>query len=77
MTTKTKAAKNSTQAQDKPKVIPAFYIFETYIDDDGVEQSRRIGAAFRHKKGAGLNLVIGDHRLVAFPPKAKTEGVAA
>lgn len=46
------------------KVKPAFYIFLT--DEEGNNQ--RVGAAFFHKKGKGMNIVINDMRLVAFPP---------
>lgn len=46
---------------------PAFYIF---VQQDG--ETRRIGAAFRHKKGNGFNLVINNQRYTAFPPRAKT-----
>lgn len=51
------------------KVRPAFYIFTK--DEEGNNQ--RIGAAFAHKKGKGLNIIINDLRLVAFPPKENTE----
>jgi len=51
------------------QVKPAFYIFTK--DEQG--NSIRIGAAFAHKKGKGLNLVIHDKRYSAFPPKSKPE----
>jgi hypothetical protein len=51
------------------KVKPAFYIFTK--DEEGNNQ--RIGAAFAHKRGKGLNIHINDLRLVAFPPKENTE----
>ncbi len=47
---------------------PAFYIF---AQQDG--KPKRIGAVFKHKKGAGFNLVINGQRYAAFPPKAKPE----
>lgn len=56
---------DSTQTKTKP----AFYIFTK--DEEG--NSQRIGAAFAHKKGKGLNIVINEMRLVAFPPKDSTE----
>ena len=59
----------TTENQNKPKQIPAFYIFAQ--GEDG--KSQRIGAAFRHGKGNGLSVVIGNSRYVAFQPKAKTE----
>jgi hypothetical protein len=60
---------NMTTTNDKEKQAPAFYIFKQ--EAEGV--TTRIGAAFRHKKGNGLNIVIGDSRYVAFPPKSKPE----
>lgn len=54
------------------KIKPAFYIF---AQQDG--QTKRIGAAFKHKKGNGFNLIINNQRYAAFPPKAnpgKEEG---
>lgn len=56
----------TTETTQKKK--PAFYIFAK--DQDG--NSQRIGAAFRHKKGNGLNIIIGEARYTAFPPKAAT-----
>ena len=47
---------------------PAFYIYQP---DNGDNNLRRIGAVFTHKKGKGFNIVIGEMRLVAFPPKAQ------
>jgi hypothetical protein len=46
---------------------PALYIF---TQQDG--QTTRIGAAFKHKKGNGYNLVINGIRYSVFPPKAVT-----
>ena len=63
----------TTSTENQSKQVPAFYIFAQ--DADG--QSKRIGAAFRHNKGNGFNILIGNTRYVAFPPKAKpntTEG---
>jgi hypothetical protein len=51
------------------KAKPAFYIFTK--DEEGNNQ--RIGAAFAHKKGKGLNIVINELRLVAFPPKENNQ----
>jgi len=53
------------------KQLPAFYIFET-VESDGKKENKRIGAAFAHRTGAGLNLLINGKRYAAFPPKAKT-----
>jgi hypothetical protein len=54
----------------KEKQLPAFYIFET-VESDGKTDSKRIGAAFAHKKGNGFNVIINGKRYSAFPPKAK------
>ena len=56
----------------KVKEVPAFYIFEQ-IEKDGEKQSLPVGAAFPHKKGNGLTLLIDGKRLAAFPPKRLTE----
>lgn len=47
------------------KVKPAFYIFAQ--SEDG--KTQQVGAAFAHKTGKGFNLVIGDKRYSAFPPR--------
>ena len=52
----------------KAKQPPAFYIFSQ--SQDG--KSQRVGAAFRHSKGNGFNVLIGNTRYVAFPPKAQS-----
>ena len=61
----------------KEKQAPAFYIFSQ--SQDG--KNMRLGAAFRHSKGSGFNVLIGNTRYVAFPPKAQsattTEGKSA
>lgn len=60
MTTETETA--------QPKQPPAFYIFTQ--SQSG--KNERVGAAFKHGKGNGYNVLIGKSRYVAFPPKAKT-----
>ena len=63
----------------KEKQAPAFYIFDT-IETDGQKESKRVGAAFKHSKGNGYNVIIDGKRYAAFPPKAKaaaTEGEGA
>ena len=55
----------------KEKQVLAYYIFDT-VENDGKKETKRIGAAFAHKKGKGFNLVIDGKRYSAFPPKAKT-----
>jgi len=63
----------TTTTENQTKQIPAFYIFAKGADG----QNNRVGAAFKHGKGSGFNILIGDTRYVAFPPKAKsnaTEG---
>ncbi len=53
---------------EKAKQAPAFYIFTQGKDG----KSQRVGAAFAHSKGNGFNVLIGNSRYVAFPPKAKS-----
>ena len=53
--------------ENKSKV--AYYIFTTTPEGE----NKRIGTAFRHHKGNGLNIVIDKARYVAFPPKAKPQ----
>ena len=62
-----------TTKNDAPekKQAPAFYIFDT-VEVDGQKESKRVGAAFRHGKGNGYNVIIGGKRYAAFPPKAKS-----
>ena len=63
----------TTTTESQTKQIPAFYIFTKGADG----QSNRVGAVFKHGKGSGFNILIGNSRYVAFPPKAKpdaTEG---
>lgn len=55
------------------KQVPAFYIFET-AESNGKKESKRIGAAFTHKKGNGFTLLVNGKRCAAFPPKAKAAG---
>lgn len=58
----------TTETENKNKT-PDFYIFVK--DPEG--NSTRIGAAFRHNKGQGMNILINEERYVAFPPKKKDE----
>lgn len=55
------------ETTSKTKQAPAFYLFE---QGEGKEM-KRIGAAFKHGKGNGFNVVINGKRYAAFPPKAK------
>lgn len=59
-------------ATPEKKQAPAFYIFDT-VEVDGQKESKRVGAAFRHGKGNGYNVIIDGKRYAAFPPKAKSE----
>lgn len=59
----------TNKTENQSKQIPAFYIFAQ--DADG--KSKRVGAAFSHSKGKGFNVLIGNSRYLAFPPKAKSE----
>ena len=42
---------------------------------NGEKGCKRVRAAFAHKKGGGLTLLIDGKRYAAFPPKAKTISV--
>jgi len=53
--------------ENKKGSQPAYYIFVK--EADGTQT--RIGAAFKHAKGTGLNIVLDNKRYIAFPPKAK------
>ncbi len=63
----------TTITENIPKAKPAFYIFA----QDAEGHSFRVGAVFKHKKGNGVNIVIGNGRYAAFPPKAITEEESA
>lgn len=52
---------------DKPKEKPDFFVFQK--DQEG--NSKLVGSAFNHKKGKGLNILVGKDRFTAFPPKMK------
>lgn len=54
----------------KQKQVPDFYIFENGAN--GEKGGKPAGAAFLHKKGKGLTLLIGGKRYAAFPPKEKS-----
>ena len=56
------------ETKDQPKTTPAYYIFEKGADGNNT----RVGAAFKHGKGTGFNVLIGDKRYTAFEPKAKS-----
>ena len=53
----------------KAKQVPDFYIFEN--GTEAVKGGKPAGAAFVHKKGKGMTLLIAGKRYAAFPPKAK------
>jgi hypothetical protein len=59
----------TTTTENQPKKIPDFYIFVKGADG----KNSRIGAAFKHGKGNGYNILIGNARYVAFAPKEKSE----
>jgi hypothetical protein len=54
----------------REKQVPAFYLFDT-VETDGRKESKPVGAAFAHKKGNGLTILLGGKRYAAFPPKVK------
>lgn len=59
----------TTTTENQPKKTPDFQIF---LQGFGGEKIR-VGTAFKHGKGEGFNILIGNARYVAFPPKAKPE----
>jgi hypothetical protein len=58
----------TTTTENQPKKIPDFYIFLQGAGGENI----RTGAAFKHGKGDGLTVLIGNTRYVAFPPKSKS-----
>lgn len=62
----TNTTEKSTAEKQENKT-PDFYIFAK--DEEG--NSQRIGAAFKHAKGNGFNILIDKQRYSAFPPKPK------
>ena len=58
----------TTATENQPKKIPDFYIFLQGAGGENI----RAGAAFKHGKGDGLTVLIGNSRYVAFPPKSKS-----
>jgi hypothetical protein len=66
-----RSAMTTKNETTKEKQAPAFYIFDT-VETDGQKESKRVGAAFKHGKGNGYNIIIDGKRYAAFPPKAKT-----
>lgn len=55
-----------TTETTKTKKTADLYIFE----QDAEGNNQIVGAVFRHSKGNGMNLLIGEARYSAFPPKA-------
>ena len=58
----------TTTTENQPKKIPDLYIFLQGAGGENI----RAGAAFKHGKGDGLTVLIGNSRYVAFPPKSKS-----
>jgi hypothetical protein len=58
----------TTQTENKPAQLPAFYIYE-----QGKDALVPVGRAYKHNKGDGINILVDGKRFVAFPPKAKIE----
>jgi len=58
----------TTTIETQPKKIPDFQIF-LQVGGENV----RVGTVFKHGKGEGFNILIGNTRYVAFPAKAKSE----
>ena len=53
--------------ENQPKKIPDLNIF---LQGPGGEKVR-VGTVFKHGKGDGITILMGNTRYVAFPPKAK------
>ncbi|MBS1596063.1 MAG: hypothetical protein JST90_17255 [Bacteroidetes bacterium] len=68
MTKKTKKAEPNTETASKEKQMPNFYVFI----DNQEENTPPKGVIFLHKTGKGMNILIGETRYVAFPPKSKS-----
>jgi len=60
----------TTNETTKTKQAPSYYIFENAAA--GQKGGKPVGAAFAHKSGKGVTLLIAGKRYSAFPPKAKT-----
>lgn len=58
----------TTKTSNQSKKNPDFHIFAQGADGN----TSYIGAVFNHAKGNGFNILIGNHRYVAFPAKAKS-----
>lgn len=60
------------------KKTPAYVIYEVVQRKGGRKYWNRVGAAFKHGKGDGLNLVYNNGaRLVLMPPNQTGEKLAA
>ena len=66
MTKKTKKSNAKTETVTKEKQVPNFYLFI----DNQEENTPPKGVIFLHKTGKGMNILIGETRYVAFPPKS-------
>jgi hypothetical protein len=61
----------ATAPQTTEKKLPAFVIYEV-VNRNGRKYWNRVGAAFKHGKGDGLNLVYNNGaRQVLMPPSDK------
>lgn len=69
VTQKTGDRHMAKETKTKVKDNLAFYIFVK--DENGDNQY--VGSIYRHDKGEGLNILMGNKRYVAFPPKPKAE----
>lgn len=67
MTKKTKKTEAKTEVSTTDKKEINFYVFS----DNQQENTPPAGVIFLHKTGKGMNILIGDTRYVAFPPKSK------
>lgn len=66
-----------TETKENEKKTPAFVIYEVNKRGDKTYWNR-VGAAFKHGKGEGCNLVYNNGaRNVLMPPKAKDAATEA
>ena len=57
----------TTTTENQPRKNPDFYVFEKDADGNSV----RVGAAFKHGKGTGFNVLIDGKRYAVFASKPK------
>lgn len=77
MNDKKQNGKKSNSTQPSNKVEPQTPVAEKkrvdycIFADTGESKNQLVGSVFNHAKGRGFNILIGQNRYVAFPPKMK------